>query len=397
MLLIQYSNDKLCLLHSSLSFFVKPRQFSIEMKRMQTPFVVGIATLCTLCTIYFFSESCTSVFVDQFIFPYDESCHYSSAEYNTTALVHGAANAMTANGDVAAANSNAVSLTSSVRFLYLVQTEMCLPSNLRMNEALGDGHLDFHVIALSFKQRCDDNSLSHVEYIFNSSTTWTTGRNILYETAMKRQNAYLYYIFMDDDVSVIDSKEGVLAWRKFEEFLTSVQPAVAALDLPGQDYAQRAIKIHRSKRCSCEEAHYTGTLWYDAMINAFHFKAVQHLLPYNPTFDKKTWWASQMALIVRSEILFRGQVVLHREIRCRGTQNRPYPRDLNFTPLMYRQFTKGLDAYRAPGCVAKCAQIMIDQWMKFGNQNGFSSSTLCLPPPPPYDPVEPCRYQCNLH
>ena len=134
--------------------------------------------------------------------------------------------------------------------------------------------------------------------------------------------------------------------------LVCMQPAVAALDIPGQDYAQRAIKIHRSKRCSCEEAHYTGTLWYDAMINAFHFKAVQHLLPYNHTFDKKTWWTSQMAFIVRSEKPFRGQVVLHREIRCRGTKNRPYPRDLNFTPLMYRQFTKGLDAYRV--CCQMC-------------------------------------------
>ena len=110
-----------------------------------------------------------------FMFPYDNSCHYSSAEYSGN---------VAANGDTAATYHNA-SLTHSVRFLYLLQTEICLPSNLLTNEALGDGHLDFHVIVLSFKQRCDDNSLPHVDYIFNSSTTWTTGRNILYETAMK--------------------------------------------------------------------------------------------------------------------------------------------------------------------------------------------------------------------
>ena len=184
--------------------------------------------------------------------------------------------------------------------------------------------------------------------------------------------------------------------EEVEYFLAGVQPAVAALDLPRQNYAQLASKIHRIKRCSCEEAHYTGTVWYDGMVSAFHYKAVQHLLPYDPTFDKETWWASQAALIVRSEILFRGQVVLHRKIRSIGTNSRPYPRSHKFPPLMYRQFTKGLDAYQAPGCVSKCAEILIDQWMQIGNAKQWSSSTLCLPPPPPHDPVEPCRYQCNL-
>ena len=139
------------------------------------PFIITAVTLSIIYAVYSFSASCVLMTADPFMFPYDNSCHYSSAEYSGN---------VAANGDTAATYHNA-SLTHSVRFLYLLQTEICLPSNLLTNEALGDGHLDFHVIVLSFKQRCDDNSLPHVDYIFNSSTTWTTGRNILYETAMK--------------------------------------------------------------------------------------------------------------------------------------------------------------------------------------------------------------------
>ena len=286
---------------------------------------------------------------------------------------------------------------TAVRFLYLVQTEICLPPDLRANEVLGNGSLDFHVLVLSYRQPCDDRSLSHVEYIFDASTTWTTGRNLLFTIAMKRNTTYLYYIFMDDDATVFDLRTNAVAWRAFEGFLQAMEPAIMALDLPGvQDYSERVLQIHKDRGCFMEELEYVTGLWYDAMVNAFHYKAVRHLLPYVSTFDQQTWWASQMALIVKTEILFRGQLVLHRYIRCRGSQNRPYPRDLNFTPDMYSVFTQGLDAHIAAGCVSVCARTMIDNWMKFGSDNGWTSSTLCLPTPPPHDPVEPCRYQCYL-
>ena len=288
--------------------------------------------------------------------------------------------------------------TSSHRFLYLLQTEKCIPSNLRTNEALGNGNLDFDVLVLSFKHPCDDHALSHVQYIFGASTTWTTGRNLLFETAMKWNTTYLYYIFMDDDVMLEDSEDRTVSpWRKFEAFLLSVEPAIAATDLQSQDLLGRLRRTHKAKGCARrEDAAYIGTLWYDAIFNAFHAKAVKHLLPYISTFDQQTWWASQMGLIVRSEVLFRGQIAFLTKIHPRSGQSRPYPRDLNFTPDMYRQFTSGLDAHLGPKCRTTCAQAMIDQWIAYGSNHGWDSVTLCLPPPPAHDPVEPCRYQCDL-
>ena len=49
---------------------------------------------------------------------------------------------------------------------------------------------------------------------------------MLYEEAMKRDTRYLYYIFMDDDIQLVDST-GMYPnpWRGFENFLIDVEPA----------------------------------------------------------------------------------------------------------------------------------------------------------------------------
>lgn len=281
-------------------------------------------------------------------------------------------------------------------FLYLLQTEECLPTHLATSEALGNESLNFDVLVLSFRKPCDNNTFSHVQYTFDSSTTWTTGRNLLYETAMKRQTSYLYYIFMDDDVHVLNTKTMSTAWREFEEFLQSVEPAIMGLDMLGQNYAEKVRSFHKEKNCSYDDPQYVSGLWCDAMINAIHQKAIQYLLPYDSTYDHKSWWASQLAFIIRSEVLFRGQLVLHRYIRCHGSKHRPYPRDFSFTLRMFRRFITNLDAHLGAKCIPRCAQIMMNKWMVGKNDNGWQSPTLCLPPPPPHDPVEPCRYQCDL-
>ena len=89
------------------------------------------------------------------------------------------------------------------KILYLLQTEECLPSHLRL--ALGDSALcQCDVAVLSYVNTCNDTSLPHVKYLFNPNTTWTTGRNLLYYTYIyNKSERYLYYIMMDDDVEVM--------------------------------------------------------------------------------------------------------------------------------------------------------------------------------------------------
>jgi hypothetical protein len=282
-------------------------------------------------------------------------------------------------------------------FLYLIQTESCLPAELRTNDTLGDANWrSSDVLVLSFKEPCNDLTHSpRVDYIFDNSTTWTTGRNLLFTTAMYRTTTYLYYIFMDDDAIVKDVRTEAPALRAFEGFLQSHRPAVMGLLQTNDAYGEQTEEYQDKKGCSREKVDYLSGVHFDAIVNAFHFKAIKHLLPYVTDFDTGSWWASQMGLIVRTEILFRGQFLYHRYIKVVNPQHRPYPRSLEFDQ-MFPRFTEGLDLYAAERCVPGCARILIDRWIQAGNARSFDSETLCLPSVPPNDPIEPCRYQCSL-
>ncbi|KAL5484055.1 hypothetical protein EMCRGX_G020491 [Ephydatia muelleri] len=277
--------------------------------------------------------------------------------------------------------------------LYLVQTEKCLPPYLLSNDVLGNGSLGFEVVVLSYKKACDNATQHHIQYFLQPSTTWSTGRNFLLETALTKNKPYLYYIFMDDDIVLIDLKQ-MNPWRKFEAFLRSVEPAIAAIDLTQDNYLQMIRNVHRDRQCSREED-YVTCVWFDAIFNAFHYNAVHHVLPYDPTFDNQTWWASQMAVIARSEVLCRGQVVLHTEIVGLNKDHRPYPRRFDFSQQMFESWLSGFAEKHVPPNCLQCANVYGQQWRTMGVNHGWSSSTLCLPPPPPHDIIEPGRYACS--
>jgi len=48
------------------------------------------------------------------------------------------------------------------------------------------------------------------------------------------------------------------------------------------------------------------TVWFDTMFNAFHYKAIKHILPYPTQYDKESWWASQLHVMCSVELKFRG-------------------------------------------------------------------------------------------
>ncbi len=130
-------------------------------------------------------------------------------------------------------NSCQVSLEpqNSKKFAYLIQTESCLNDYLSSREVLGDaGSCQCNVLVLSFKRECNNNSLPHVQYLFNPSTTWTTGRNLLFKTIMAQKLNYVYYTFLDDDVVLRygDLREqGANPWRDYERSVLEVQPLLA--------------------------------------------------------------------------------------------------------------------------------------------------------------------------
>ncbi len=55
------------------------------------------------------------------------------------------------------------------RFIYLVQTESCIPDHLKSPRAIGDASAcQCDVLVLSYKKMCTGTPPAHVEYIFNT-------------------------------------------------------------------------------------------------------------------------------------------------------------------------------------------------------------------------------------
>ena len=220
---------------------------------------------------------------------------------------------------------------ASARFLYLTQTENCIPTYLKSPEVIGDSDAcQCDVIILSYKQKCADTSLRHVQYIFNSSksTTWTVGRNLLYEAAKERKEKYMYYIFMDDDLELksMIKNSAHNPWRMYEKSLKTFQPAVVIIPL---DNEYRGFSTENlSKGVNCELTVYVQIYHMDAILNAFHYQVMDHILPYTPKYDSVSWWYSQLFTMIRCNILFNGEVVIDPRLRIRNPKHRSYPRTL---------------------------------------------------------------------
>ena len=283
-----------------------------------------------------------------------------------------------------------ISLKSSkTRFLYLTQTESCLPPALSAVEVLGNtsGCL-CDVLVLSYKQACQAQTLPHVQYLFNS-TTWSTGRNMLYEEAMKRDTRYLYYIFMDDDIQLVDST-GMYPnpWRGFENFLIDVEPAVGTVTLD-IDYSISYVRKYKMNLgCALNDSsQWTPVPAFDAAFNAFHHKSVDYILPYTIEFESMNLWLSQVSTIIKCQVMFRGRVITHTVIVAVNPKHRPYARG----PVDEHAITAVVANVEAslPKEYKNASVIM--NWKKkpdFEYQR-TTSPILCLKPPLPHSPIKP--------
>ena len=171
--------------------------------------------------------------------------------------------------------------TTPKMFLYLVMAEKCLPVHMRGASNIGNASTcNCDIIMFGYKAKCDEaknGNLEHVEYIHRSDTTWNTGRNYLYEHAMKRETAYLYYIFVDGDASLrpnADTNVNVTSlglWRSFENFLVEYEPAVG-ITTYCHSINQPCFK-QRNKPGGDGVYVLSGYL-FDACFNAFHHDAL---------------------------------------------------------------------------------------------------------------------------
>ncbi|KAL9973857.1 hypothetical protein ACROYT_G020363 [Oculina patagonica] len=233
-------------------------------------------------------------------------------------------------------------------FLYLTQTEQCLPPNLANSSQIGDPETcNCDVMVLSYRTKCEENKQLHISYLFDPNTLFASGRNVLYFAAMERKPGYHYYTFLDDDIVLKYNSFAptgmtkVSPFRVVEKWLLDYEPAVGVLDY--MHYGGASF-LHRKRRYLCgikETSLVLPITLFDAIFNAFHYKAVEHILPYPTQYEQECVLAINRNTILSVEVKFGGQAFMFAPVTAANPKHRTkYNRSLKNMTAIAREFAE---------------------------------------------------------
>jgi hypothetical protein len=214
-----------------------------------------------------------------------------------------------------------------VRFIYMVQGPDAPPQWLCKIGARSDSKAMF----LAWKSNQSKVCPTVSEYLYVPGSTWTAGRNALYEhaSAMVRQENWNteYFIFMDEDceISIVDPDEKMDAYSMIHTLLRNVQPAVASVSF--RTFQDETHRIIQDPRNLCGPAAPCAPS-IDAAFAAFHITAAPIFLPYDGHFDAASWWMSQALLIQVMAATIPEYVVQFNQVYVTNGAHRKYPRGL---------------------------------------------------------------------
>ena len=230
-------------------------------------------------------------------------------------------------------------------FIYLTQTEQCLPQNLATSSEIGNpATCNCDVIVLSFQSKCQDQTSSHITYLFDPNTGWGTGRNALYFAAIARKPGYYYYIFLDEDAVLTFNKftppelKNHKPFRVVERWLLDYEPVVGVLNYAGHHGAEWTFGRRKAVCGIKEKSLVIPAVWFDGVFNAHHYKSIQHLFPYLVQYEKISWWSIHRYLFSAVEFKFRGQALMFVPVTAANPTHRPYPKSLRNMRLYWRGY-----------------------------------------------------------
>ena len=235
--------------------------------------------------------------------------------------------------------------TTQKPFIYLTETEQCLPPNLASSSQIGDPETcNCDVIVLSFRAKCQDNNQPHITYLFDPNTLFASGRNVLFFAALDRRPGYHYYIFINDD-TILKYNEFTPAnmtkmspFRAVEKWLLDYEPAVGVLDYKVHHGASTVINKRRDICGINEPSLVLPTVFFDAIFNAFHHKAVEHVLPYPTQYERGCMFASNRDTMIAVEVKFGGQALLFAPVAAGNPKHRKYDRSTTNMTAISREF-----------------------------------------------------------
>ena len=135
---------------------------------------------------------------------------------------------------------------------------------------------------------CEENNSStslDCQTIYIPHTTWTEGRNLLAEEALRKERhlgkEYRYWLFLDDDVNVRCKSPAVECWQQVFNFISSdeVPDKASTISLPYGNPRDGFMAVSNA----------------DAMFAEFKKERVPYLLPYATLQEGESEWDSQAA------------------------------------------------------------------------------------------------------
>tara|TARA_Y100000816_G_scaffold95738_1_gene66464 strand:- start:1957 stop:2712 length:756 start_codon:yes stop_codon:yes gene_type:complete len=203
-----------------------------------------------------------------------------------------------------------------LKFLYCVQTKAGLSSNY---EAIFSGR---NVLLLSYRNESEKTN------IFYPNSTWTTGRNKMFEYIKENNLDYDYYVFCDDDLSFnLDSI------KKFEESANLLRnypilyprhwgySTTDIREIPSWEVGQYSGKGMENLNWE-----YQTVDWFDGACNAFSKESLYKLLPYETTYDNINWHMSQLMMILKANYFYRNKIVQMNKVYIKNTGHSMYPK-----------------------------------------------------------------------
>ena len=161
--------------------------------------------------------------------------------------------------------------------------------------------------------------------------------------------------------------------RVFEQWLLDDEPAIGTME-----YNSRKLLLERRERIckSTESTPVISAIFVDANLNAFHYKAIEHLLPYDSHYDSDSWWFAQYVFVFSAEVMFRGQVLQNMAISVLNSKHRNCPRGKEkldkISPFIIKEILK-----KTPRAYQNCSLFGSLKGVKFSFYLE-SADTYCL-------------------
>ena len=188
---------------------------------------------------------------------------------------------------------------ASPPFIYLTQTEQCLKPSLIQTLELSDASkCRCDVIVLSYKTECLEKGAPHITYLFDNASTWGSGGDKLYFQAIERRLDYLYYIFLDDDITLQFNKAATPEMMRltpisvFQDWLLEYAPAVGIGDYERHDVS--SLSRHYRMLMTCYNKTYKNIklshpILFGPLFTALHTNVLSHLFPMHIRHKNRNW------------------------------------------------------------------------------------------------------------